>query len=208
MGTGMTITHALTDRQVLVGIVVLALVHALAKPLAVRSLRRAVEAHGLNARPPLPDAGHALLPDLSKQYWVGDAMAAGIVFGGGGYLLASGRGLLLARVALLVLLVNALKMVVTHLTVLPDASGVCEARERGNLRLLVGSCNDLFPSGHMALAFAALVVCRGRVPDGVWTAGVAYAAVMAFVTVASRNHYTIDVLGSLLFVTALAPLAA
>lgn len=192
-----------TDTQVVASTLVLALLVAVIKPVSTAYVRARTEKHGLNARP-LHDVATEVLPDLSHLYWVGDALVAGLIVFGVAYLFSTGRTSLLWRVLWVVVAAHAIKVVTVGVTILPDPSGMCEYKQRGWRRLL-GTCNDLLPSGHMIILFATAFLTRGVIPGPLWTGLCALTAATWFITLASKNHYTVDTLVSLLTVAALAP---
>ena len=173
------------------------------KPSASSRVKTRVDAHGLNDRP-LYDVTHAVLPDLSGWYWVGDVMVVGLSALGGAWLLAADPALFWS-VAWIYAAASVVKVGMTMLTILPDPSGMCEHKARGMRGHLLGHCNELMPSGHMCIPLAALVVLRGRVPPAAWWALLAYTVAVWLLTLAARNHYAIDTVVSLFLVLALAP---
>lgn len=190
------------DRVVTTGLAMAALVLVL-KPPSMRYVGLRVQRDGLNARP-LHDALHATLPDLSRMHWVGDVMGGMVsVVGAVVFATVPSQRSLWLRALWVFAACMLLKVFVNAATIVPDPSGECEKRERGNWRHMLGSCNDLMPSGHVILPFALLYLSYGRVPEAAWLALLAYTTVFVFFTVASRNHYTLDVVVSALAVVAL-----
>lgn len=190
------------SRVVITGLAMAALALAL-KPLSMRYVGACVRRDNLNARP-LHDAMHHALPDLSRLHWVSDVQGVAVSVVGAIMLVAvpSQRSLWL-RALWVFAAVTLLKVFVNATTIVPDPSGECEKRERGNLRHVLGSCNDLMPSGHVVVSFALLYLSYGRVPEAAWLLLCAHTAVLVFFTIASRNHYTLDVVVSALAVAAL-----
>lgn len=138
---------------------------------------------------PLVDLGHARLPDLARhEQWI-DALPT--------LLGAAVVGLALARPAhrarlgqtlATVALVTVLRCVCVSVTVLP--SPICRL---GRGVRAVGGCHDCIFSGHTALTLVlahtlAQMAPRLAIPLA------AYCVLTSLLIVATRSHYTIDVL--------------
>lgn len=192
------------DRDVLVTGALITAAFVVLQPASMAFVDARVNEFDLNRRP-LHDVSTELLPDLSRWYWVGDAMTYLFCAVITACMLRTGRGSLLLRIVWLSIVANAFKILLNAVTIHPDPSGECHTRERGWMKSFVGSCNWLMPSGHMLIPLATLFMTYGNIPPALWWSASAYTAALSFVTVASRNHYTIDVLVSLFVVGTLAP---
>lgn len=138
---------------------------------------------------PLPDLGHMALPNLQPYRWIPEVLvhwplvAAGIAalcrfdIGGLKHFLQSHAFCMLLRALCF------------SLTLLPDASQMCEDSQWS------GACHDLIFSGHIvALMLATLYLW----PFKSWRLVLVLNAVLAsLMTVAVRNHYSVDVVVSL-----------
>lgn len=169
----------------------------IAKPVVMARVDAVVASTKLNARP-LPDVMHALLPDWRAHHIWGD-VAVGITLAVfvaycAACLPRSGSACRLwtpvFEAACAFALFILLKVFINAVTILPDPSGMCEVK--GSL----GQCNDLMPSGHMAAVFIALFAIWGHADVLMKAVMVALAAATCFITLATRNHYTIDVIMS------------
>lgn len=195
----------LTDAQVLAVTLVLCVFNVVYKPVSIASLQKTVRREGVNERGALYDAWHDALPDLSRVHWLGDVMGVVFVVVGVPFLALTGNASVLLRIVAVTAAAATLKLFVNNLTLLPDPSGECAKRERGAWRHLFGTCNELMPSGHLVPSFAALVLTYGRIPASAWLVLLTFVTAQSVVTIASRNHYSLDVVASLLVALAMAP---
>jgi hypothetical protein len=135
----------------------------------------------------LPDVGHRLLPDVSAhQAWLMNAplMAAVTTLVLSGAWCAPG----LFECLLVVMFVRPLFF---GCTTLPEIKNRCN--ETFLQRLVNGGCNDNVFSGHVAIMLIVLAfLVRGGHVEAFLAAAIATAYSLA--VVASRAHYTVDVL--------------
>jgi hypothetical protein len=186
--------------QLVAGIILFIAIELL-KPVVFAKIDATVAKTQLNDKP-LPDIGHATLPDLRAHYKWGNIVSAAIVGGFVVFCLWTRQWTQIVEVFFLWSVFLALKLGVNAVTILPDPSGMCKEKE-DLMGKFDGQCNDLMPSGHMALV-ASIVFSLWGQASGAGKAGLVlvYGAA-AFVTIAARNHYTIDVVVSAFVVHAL-----
>lgn len=155
----------------------------------------------------LPDMLQTALPDMRRFHLAVDVVIVAVVIAlvlsalalhglrGGARLLAD-----FVRVAAALYFV---KVLTRSVTVLPDSSLSCTDKH-GPHGSLFGSCNDLIFSSHMALALLAAYFFVNRVVVAANAAVVlVVAAVLAMyggLIIATRSHYSIDVLVSVFVV--------
>eukprot|EP01138_Halocafeteria_seosinensis_P000423 gb/GECG01000436.1/.p1 GENE.gb/GECG01000436.1/~~gb/GECG01000436.1/.p1 ORF type:complete len:575 (+),score=38.02 gb/GECG01000436.1/:1-1725(+) len=161
--------------------------------------RRGVIDHEMIGTQRLPDLGQEFFPDLQRYRWIPEVLYLLPLVGYLGCmfyyrnerLLGGLRVFLTSHGTLLTL--RALSFVGTTL---PDSSMVCH---KGGLH--IGSCHDLIFSGHATFVMLT-VFCQWLVFRDVTAKWILWLeAVLVIVTdaliVASRNHYTVDVVISL-----------
>jgi hypothetical protein len=173
----------------------------LVKPLVFAKIdERVADAH-LNDRA-LPDLMHSLLPDYRAHYKWGD-IVVGILLGCFiGFCIWTGQWSTLVEAFFLWALFILIKLVINAVTILPDPSGMCKEKE-SLFGKADGQCNDLMPSGHMAIVAIVVFSLWGQA-NGIGKAGLVVVYVTAaLVTLAVRNHYTIDIVVSAILVLAL-----
>ena len=143
----------------------------------------------MRAAPPLPDVGHMVLPNLQAYRWIPEVLVHWPLIGAGLAALwvqdLGGLKHFLQSHAFCMLL----RAVCFSLTLLPDASQMCEKSQWS------GACHDLIFSGHIvALTLSSLYLWRFKS----WHLVLSLNAVLASIlTVAVRNHYSVDVIVSL-----------
>lgn len=152
--------------------------------------------------PPLYDVGHIDISEKTQELlgrindWLVISIIAISVL-----LIALGSHAILPAlgyVAFFTALIYILKTLTAVATILPDSSGRCR-----NGRLL-GSCNELFFSGHFAITLTMFVLLARTLPAHkmhIVAAGCLICPFVALFAVMSRNHYTIDVIGAILIVS-------
>ena len=89
------------------------------------------------------------------------------------------------------LILFGLKEVFSVVTILPDSSKQCLTK---NPKKVMGSCNSLCFSGHVASTLAVVYVLSLYVPKKIAIALYLQTVIYALLTVMSQNHYLIDVL--------------
>ena len=161
----------------------------IAKPVVMARVDAVVASTKLNDRP-LPDVMHALLPDWRSHFKWGDIFVGITLTVFVAYSAVYQLWTPMLQAACAFALFILLKVFINAVTILPDPSGMCEVK--GSL----GQCNDLMPSGHMAAVFIALFAIWGHADVLMKAVMVALAAATCFITLATRNHYTIDVIMS------------
>jgi hypothetical protein len=137
---------------------------------------------------PLPDLGHLVMPNLQEYRWLPEILIhVPLVYAGATalylweingiehFLLSHGWSMLLRALCFSV-------------TLLPDASQMCTDS------VWSGSCHDLIYSGHMvALTLSTMYLWKHA--QGLLKIGlIANMAVAALLTIAVRNHYSVDVI--------------
>ena len=145
---------------------------------------------------PLHDIGHIYLPNISKHYLLGDAMIVILVTAFIMALALTRNAKAMQHFAIAIALLIAIKSVMSIFTVLPDPSGFCNEKHNGSpyLKVIFGDCNALMFSGHCAIAFLVAFYIHDLYKISALTAlTFAYVLTLCLVTVATRNHYTIDV---------------
>jgi hypothetical protein len=169
-------------------------------------LGKAYQRDGRLPREPLPDLGAALLPDLSAFPWLIDAPFLCMVplfF----LVVPSPRDALFDLVVLTGCLYVA-RAFTTNVTLLPSADPDARPEDVTWTNVWRGSCWDLVMSGHTFLTILMLLVLyrhcfARRGADGdmrraarVWIAFTV--AVYCCIVVATKSHYTVDVLLSVI----------
>lgn len=109
--------------------------------------------------------------------------------------------------AIIFVLSYGIKSIFTISTILPDPSGTCKEKHKNIpfAKNLIGDCNKLMFSGHAVSLFIILFIlynikCDGNkefvISSRCMTMLILYVLVTCYVIIATRNHYTIDVLVS------------
>lgn len=165
-----------------------------------------VHKHQINKNCKLFDVIHAYMPDLSKYYHVVDFMVLFMIIGFMAFVGYKKNWVLLEQFLIGFALVFVLKYIMQLVTILPDPTlhndETCDQRYGSNssIRFLVGYCNDMIFSGHTAVCILIVFALIGHVPTvATWLLGL-YAASVGYLSIAVRNHYTIDVLVAFLAV--------
>lgn len=164
-------------RIVVVAITVVALNHIAHE----RGTERGTEPE--RGSPPVLDTGHAHLPVIDAGP-TGNVLVAATI----APLLTSLSSVFVAtNVFLIVMLIRG---AANTLTILPSTDR--HRCEEGTASFIGPTCHGLHVSGHFAFASAFLLaaVATGRLPW--WTATI-WAAIIAFIIVAERRHYSSDV---------------
>lgn len=151
----------------------------------------------IHKMPPLPDLGHILMPNLQQWRWLPEVLIHGpLVFSG---ILA------IARVDIhgiehflqahgISMLIRALSF---SMTLLPDASQMCDESKWS------GSCHDLIFSGHMvALALSSMYLWSKTNKLALKAVVLLNVIAAAVLTIAVRNHYSVDVFLALIIAPA------
>jgi membrane-associated phospholipid phosphatase len=175
------------------------------KGIAMSYVDDRVETYNLNDTR-LHDTVQELLPNLSKYYWVGDIMIVALMVFIGTYMFIKGHYITLVRMICAIFVAFVIKLLLNTVTILPDPSGMCKEKEGSIRKHVFGRCNELMPSGHMIAAFTILMFSFGILPKQIWNAVLIYTGFLWFITIAARNHYTIDTLVSLFVIAALVPI--
>jgi len=163
------------------------------KPLVMAHIDSRVEERNLNEKP-LFDMMHELLPNWRSHFiWIDNCMIV-IMFITAVVCCAYNHIDTLLNVYIAFCLFTILKLILNAVTIHPDPSGIC--KEKKTFRGLAGQCNDLFPSGHMALLSALLIGLWPHMSSVVRGASVCAVAIMWLGILAVRNHYTIDTVAS------------
>jgi hypothetical protein len=155
----------------------------------------------------LPDLLQTALPDLHRLHLIVDVVIVAIV---AALVLSSfameglyGGVRLLADFMRVAAALYFVKVLTRSVTILPDSSMTCTDKH-GPDGSLFGSCNDLIFSSHMALAVLCAYFFVNRIVTVANTtvvlAASAVLAVYGMLIIATRNHYSIDVLVSIFVV--------
>ena len=133
---------------------------------------------------PLYDLGHYYLPDLDNYHIIPDIIL-------GLYIIAFfyfGNIELLKEISLLMCIMFTFRSILVISTSIPDASGKCEQK-----KFQIGYCNDLMFSGHTATITLISLYLMSIFPNkrNMLILG---NIITYILIIASKNHYTIDVL--------------
>jgi len=172
---------------ILIGIVFF-LCFFLLQPYIFQYVDKIVSATHLNKHP-LYDLGHSIFPDLRQYFYIGDFLA--ISFIGIAFLAVEEADMIKVwkEIILVYSIFLLIKLAMSSMTILPDPSGMCIEKP-------IGRCNDLMPSGHLGLAFVVMFAVWNYT-TAIWKVVVGcLLAALWFITVAARNHYTIDTIAS------------
>ena len=162
--------------------------------LWTRYVQRKMDDGNSSCRMPLHDLGHALLPNLSSHERAIDALP--MVLGCAVGLLALRGEVDAERVVNGAALLFFLRSVTMSVTTLP--SPICTATRRNGS---IGGCHDCIFSGHTALTLLfAYHIAQAR---GHRVELLVYCLAASALIVATRSHYTVDVLVAWLAVYAL-----
>lgn len=172
---------------------IIVIIYITFKPYFKKYIKDVVKHTSLNNKP-LPDIGHILFPDLSEYHYVGDIFVL-IIF-----LITIIYFILyeklnthyIMNICNILMYCIVIKMLLTAITILPDPSGICEIKSKYN----IGHCNDLLPSGHMLFVFVIYFVLYPRLSNVMNGLYILQILLLWFITIASRNHYTIDTIVS------------
>jgi len=141
------------------------------------------------------DAAHAVLPNLryNAALELAHSYAMPIVV-----VLCAARAGLLAPYLRRTVAALLVRMVLTTVTVLPDA-GACATERLTLAEYIVGHCYDKMPSGHFIVAGTLLWMLykRGSISA---TVALLLAAAVAACILLLRHHYTIDVAGGAMLI--------
>ena len=142
---------------------------------------------------PLHDLGHYYLPDLDNFYSVIDVILGIYIL----IFLYFGNYKIFREFSLLMCLIFIFRSILVISTSLPDPSGICEKK-----KFQIGYCNDLMFSGHTATVTLISLYLMNIFPNksNILILGniITYLSIIA-----SKNHYTIDVLVGLYVSTSL-----
>lgn len=192
-------------RELFVVSMVLFIATMLLKPRVMDRVDEIVDAEAINAKP-LYDMTHRMLPDWHAMSWMRDAMVVILVLVVGVYLTAIEQAAAIANVSFVATLAAFAKMFMNAVTIHPDPHPDCSIhKDPTTYDHVFGRCNELMPSMHMLYPFAILYFTYGIIPSAAWYSIAAYTGGMWFVTLASRQHYAIDTIVSLLVVMAISP---
>jgi hypothetical protein len=145
---------------------------------------------------PLGDKMHDLLPDIRELYWVADAMVVMLLlFFCVAFTLFNYTNTSWYSIAASVLILLSLKTITSHVTCLPDSSQICSTKR---FKYVFGQCNDLMFSVHSSIVFLIVFILNdathlfksviGKLAIGT------YVGTTLLIILATRNHYTIDVI--------------
>ena len=160
---------------------------------------------------PLPDVGHSLLEKISKNrklftimctknYGVCDVLTMALIVIALFYLLRNRQIGILSDVFLVISILFFVRSIMFNLTLLPDPSpGPCK------MTLFFGGCNDLIYSGHSVLLTISLYILLikaniGNIGKCIYTTMYMLAL---FTILACKNHYTVDIIISVMLSTLL-----
>lgn len=158
--------------------------------------------HGSD-RVPLYDVGHIDLPENTQKTLatVNDRVVLGIIGVSVVTIAVMAYPRRLRALTYLLFftgLLYVLKTITSIVTVLPDSSGRCRYGR------LLGSCNELYFSGHVAVVLTMFVILLRVFPSSydrhIRITGVMATTLVSILAVLSRNHYTIDVLGAVVMI--------
>ena len=130
------------------------------------------------------DLGHYYLPDLDDYHIIPDIIV-------GLYIIAFlyfGNIESIKEMALLMCIIFVFRSILVISTSIPDASGICEKK-----KFQIGYCNDLMFSGHTATVTLISLYLMSIFPNkrNMLILG---NIITYILIIASKNHYTIDVL--------------
>ncbi len=169
-------------------------------------LNNLVHQHQLNKNCKLFDIIHEYLPDLSRYYHVVDYMVLFMLLGFIAFVTYKKDWDLMQQFFICLAMIFVLKYIMQLVTILPDPTvhndQTCDQRYASNsyIRFLVGYCNDMIFSGHTAVCILTVFALVGHVSPLVLWLLTGYAASVGYLSIAVKNHYTIDVLVAFLAV--------
>lgn len=167
-----------------------------------------INRYNINEKP-LYDNGHVYLPDLSKHYQLVDwVLVTNVLL----VILLHINNPLICTFFMMCATLVCLKYIIQVLTILPDPTVNSECQDRyTNIfwKFLFGNCNDMMFSGHTALSTLSTIFLIKKLN----TYNISYTSkgflkclfilmtvFVAFMSIAARNHYTIDVVMALFVV--------
>lgn len=153
--------------------------------------QRIVDKYNLNEKP-LYDTGHMILPNLSKYYLLVDIFVSILIIA---VVITYWSDPKLVTFILMAITVFLMKYIIQILTILPDPTVDLNCKTRYNLlfKLIFGNCNDMMFSGHTAIGTLCALFLTEKFKGFVMYLYIFLAAAIAFMSIAVRNHYTIDV---------------
>ena len=133
---------------------------------------------------PLNDLGHYYLPDLDKYYIIPDIIVVLYIVG----FIYYGNIQVFKEISLLMCIIFIFRSILIISTSIPDASGRCDKN-----KFKIGYCNDLMFSGHTATLTLITLYLMNIFPNkrNMLILG---NIITYILIIASKNHYTIDVL--------------
>lgn len=164
-------------------------------PLCMWSVNVNAKLFRVKEFPPLPDLGHAILPQISPRYTcISNALSY-----------TSSWSILLYSLFFnpqwrdnyiwYMASLQALRCVCFMVTILPESYLKSSERPLGQ-KILFGANHDLLFSGHIMHFYAPMLFLhsQGIVWGGWWFMAKMMTAMIGMLIVATRSHYTIDVL--------------
>lgn len=144
----------------------------------------------------LPDLLHIILPDTSNYNWIGDYMVALIVIVFISLAIYKKKYNIIFKWIKLIAITIIIKSIMMSVTILPDPSGKCELNFKNSVPR--GYCNDLIFSGHMTVTIITLLFLYHHELITNKIILLLYFLLTGFQIISSKNHYTIDVLISII----------
>lgn len=176
-------------------VIIVAIIVIFFKVQTITNIHKFVSCESLNDTS-LFDIIHQSLPNITELYWVGDVLLTILVVFA--VYIISNSNIDIYLVVLMFLVMFLIKCITTTVTILPDPSGICTNKYGGNktLKAIFGTCNELMFSGHTGVAFLLLFILQKHVNWFLFVILSLYVAILCYITVVTRNHYSIDVIVS------------
>lgn len=153
--------------------------------------QKIVDKYNLNDKP-LYDIGHVLLPNLSQYYLLADLFVSILVIA---VFISYYKDPKLITFLLMAMTIFLMKYVIQILTILPDPTVnlSCKTRHNFIFKIIFGNCNDMMFSGHTAISILCLIFLMEKFKGIIIYLYMFLVMAIAILSIAVRNHYTIDV---------------
>jgi membrane-associated phospholipid phosphatase len=153
--------------------------------------QKIVDKYNLNIKP-LYDIGHVLLPNLSEYYLLTDFFVSILVIA---VFILYYKDTKLTTFILMAMTIFLMKYIIQILTILPDPTVnlSCKTRHNFIFKFIFGNCNDMMFSGHTAISILCLIFLMEKIKGIMIYLYIFLVVFVAILSIAVRNHYTIDV---------------
>jgi len=141
---------------------------------------------------PLPDIIHNNIPKINIGK-IGDIYAVSYISFYSLYIIYNGYSNMIYEYVRIITCIIILKTISFSITILPDPSQVGHLKKGFN-KVFLGGCSDLIFSSHVSLTFITLLLVRKyELLNNYLLLLYFIQAIMTFLTIASHNHYSVDV---------------